>query len=317
LSEPTTTSRLRLILSQLLDQLRMPNAPGVIHRHPRLRNFILDVMAEGRRKSTCHVLVEADFSGAKERLAEHRRRTGESMSITSYVAASYVGAIAADKTVQAYRIGRAKLVVFDDIDLTFLIERDWEGTALPVFHIVRAAQTKSAHQIHAELQAAREAPLGVHGPMNALETLFFRLPRPLRKGLWFFVRRNPYWFKDLAGTVGISSMGMFTAGAAVGIPITPMTLTLTIGGIEPKLVLQDGKVVERELIHLTLSADHDIIDGAPLMRFADRLKTILHEGTALACHLDEPHRDERNGDCGDRANWESDNPQASLNPGRP
>jgi hypothetical protein len=282
LSEPTTTSRFRLILSQLLDQLRMPNAPGAIHRYPRLRNFVLDVMAEGRRKNTCHVLVEADLSGVKERLAEHHRRTGESMSITSYVAASYVGAIAADKTMQAYRNGRSKLVVFDDIDLTFTIERGWEGTALPVFHIVRAAQTKRAHQIHVELQAAREAPLGVHGPMNALEMLFFRLPRPLRKSLWFFVRRNPYWFKDLAGTVGITSMGMFTAGAVVAIPITPMTLTLVIGGIEPQLSLQDGKLVEREVIHLDLSADHDIIDGAPLMRFVDRLKTILREGTALA-----------------------------------
>jgi hypothetical protein len=282
LSEPTTNSRFRLIVSQLLDQLRMPNAPGMIHPYPRLRNFILDVMAEGRRKSICHVLVEADLSGVKERLAEHRHRTGESVSITSYVAASYVGAIAADKSVQAYRTGRSKLVVFDDIDLTFMIERDWEGTALPVFHIVRAAQTKRAHQIHAELQASREAPLGMHGPMNALEMLFFRLPRPLRKSLWFFVRRNPYWFKDLAGTVGIASMGMFTAGAAAGIPITPMTLTLTIGGIEAKLALQDGKVVEREVIHLNLSVDHDIIDGAPLMRFADRLKTILREGTALA-----------------------------------
>jgi hypothetical protein len=259
----------------------MPNAPGAIHRYPRLRNLVLDALAEGRRKNICHVLVEADLSGVKERLAEHRRRTGESISLTSYIAASYVAAIAADKTMQAYRTGRSKLVVFDDIDLTFAIERDWEGTALPVFHIVRAAQTKRAHQIHAELQAARQAPLGLHGPMNALEMLFFRLPRLLRKSLWFFVRRNPYWFKDLAGTVLISSMGMFSAGAVVGIPITPMTLTLTIGGIESKLALQDGKVVEREVIHLNLSVDHDIIDGAPIMRFAERLKTILREGTVL------------------------------------
>ncbi len=273
--------RARLILSQLIEQLTMPNAPGTLLPYPRLRNFILDVMAEGRRKNILHVLVEADISGVKERLAEHRRRTGEAVSITSYVAASYVAAIAADKTMQAYRVGRSKLVVFDDIDLTFTIERDFEGAALPVFKIVRAAQEKSAAEIHAELQAARDAPLGMHGPMTALDTLFFRLPRFVRKSLWFFVRRNPYWFKDLAGTVGITSMGMFTQGAAVAIPITPMTLTLAIGGIEQKLVLEDGKPVEREVIHLNLSADHDVIDGAPLMRFADRLKAILRDGTAL------------------------------------
>jgi hypothetical protein len=276
------SSRARLILSQLAEQIAMPNAPGTVRPYPRPRNFVLDVMAEGRRKNVAHVMVEADITGVKQRLAEHKRQTGETVSITTYIAASYVRAIAADRSMQAYRLGRSRLVVFEDIDLTFMIERDWEGAALPVFKIVRAAQEKSAAEIHAELQAAREAPLGLHGPMNALEMTFFRLPRFLRRCLWFFVRRNPYWFKDLAGTVGISSMGMFTPGPTAGIPITPMTLTLTIGGIEPKLALADGKLVEREIVHLTISADHDVIDGAPMMRFADRLKTILRDGTALA-----------------------------------
>jgi pyruvate/2-oxoglutarate dehydrogenase complex dihydrolipoamide acyltransferase (E2) component len=280
-SKPAT-GRARLILSQLIEQFAMPNAPGTVLPYPRLRNFILDVMAEGRRKNILHVLVEADVSDVKERLAEHRRRTGEAVSITSYVAASYVAAIAADKAMQAYRKGRRKLVVFDDIDLTFTIERDFEGAALPVFKIVRAAQEKSAAGIHSELQAAKNAPLGMHGPMTALDMLFFRLPRLVRRSIWFFVRRNPYWFKDLAGTVGITSMGMFTQGAAVAIPITPMTLTLAIGGIDKKLVLQDGNPVEREVIHLNLSADHDVVDGAPLMRFANRLKAILRDGTVLA-----------------------------------
>jgi hypothetical protein len=117
--------------------------------------------------------------------------------------------------------------------------------------------------------------------MSALEMQFFLLPGFLRKALWFFVRRNPYWFKDLAGTAGVTSMGMYTSGAALGVPITPMSLTLTIGTMEKKPVLQDGQVVERDIVHLTLSVDHDVIDGAPLMRFAERFKQILRDRTAL------------------------------------
>jgi predicted ABC-type transport system involved in lysophospholipase L1 biosynthesis ATPase subunit len=109
----------------------------------------------------------------------------------------------------------------------------------------------------------------------------FHLPTVLRKAPWFFVRRNPYWFKDLAGTAGVTSMGMFASGAAVGVPITPMTLTLTIGAIEKKLVLEGGQAVERDVVHLNVSADHDIIDGAPLMRSAERFKQMLADGTAL------------------------------------
>src|ERR1700674_6113865 len=162
-----------------------------------------------------------------------------------------------------------------------MIERQWEGASIPVFYIVRAAQRKSAPEIHRELQAAKATPLGTNGPMNALEMQFFLLPRFLRKAVWFVIRRNPYWFKDVAGTAAVTSMGMYTSGAAVGIPITPMTLTLAIGSIETKLALQDGQVAEREVIHLNLSVDHDIIDGAPLMRFAQRFKKKMLEESVL------------------------------------
>jgi hypothetical protein len=279
-------SRLRLALSQLITRLKVPDAVGEKRPYPRLRNFVLDVLAEGRRKNIIQVLFEADIGGVKDRLAEHRLRTGESVTITSYVAKCFASAIADDKRMQAYRLGRSHVVVFDDVDLAFLVEREWEGQALPVFCIVRAADRKTAHEINQELRASRETPLGTLGPMSALEMVFFLLPTVLRKPLWFYARRNPYWFKDLAGTVGVTSMGMHTSGAAVVIPITPMTLTLSIGSIDKKLVLQDGKVVERDVIHLNLNVDHDIIDGAPLMRFVHRLKKLLLEGPSLAPSAD-------------------------------
>jgi hypothetical protein len=280
LTKPTT-SRLRLALSQLIDQLKMPHAPGQTVPYSRLRNFIQDALAEGKRKQIAHVLLEADIGGIKERLAERRLQGEEPVSMTSYIAKSFACAIETDKRMQAYRLGRSRLVVFDDVDFAFMIEREWEGEALPVFYILRAAQRKTASEIHRELQAARETPLGTQGPMNALEMQFFLLPTFLRKALWFLIRRNPYWFKDVAGTAAVTSMGMYTSGAAVGVPITPMTLTLSIGTIEKKLALQDGQVVERDIVHLNLSVDHDIIDGAPLMRFAERFKQILRNGTAL------------------------------------
>ena len=272
---------MRLVLSQLIDQLKMPHAPGKTQPYPRLRNFLLDALAEGKRKHIAHVMLEADIGGIKERLAERRQRGEAPVSMTSYIAKSFASAIETDKRMQAYRLGQSRLVVFDDVDFAFMIEREWKGEPIPVFYIVRAAQQKSASDIHRELQAARETPLGTDGPMNALEMQFFLLPRFLRKAVWFVIRRNPYWFKDVAGTAAVTSMGMYTAGAAVGIPITPMTLTLTIGTIEKKPALHDGQVVERDVVHLVLSVDHDIVDGAPLMRFAERLKQLLRDGTAL------------------------------------
>jgi pyruvate/2-oxoglutarate dehydrogenase complex dihydrolipoamide acyltransferase (E2) component len=280
-SEPAGSRRRRLAWSQLVDQLKMAPAPGTIIAYPKLRNFVQDVLAEGHRKKIAHVLLEAEVGTIKAQLAQLRRDGCAPVSLTSYIAKSFACAIDADRRMQAYRRGRSRLVVFDDVDLAFMVEREWEGAVLPVFHVLRCAQRKSAREINRELQAARETPLGTLGPMSAFEMQFFLLPRFLRKAVWFFIRRNPYWFKDVAGTAAVTSMGMYTSGAAVGIPITPMTLTLCIGAIETKLALDAGRVVEREMIHMSLSVDHDIIDGAPLMRFVDRFKTILADGRAL------------------------------------
>src|SRR5260370_17972052 len=101
--------------------------------------------------------------------------------------------------------------------------------------------------------------------MIALAMEFFLFPSFRRRVVWFFVRRNPYWFKDVAGTALVSSMGMFTSGASVGVPITPMTLSLCIGSIEKKLALLDGQVIEREGLHLNITIDHAIIDRPPLV----------------------------------------------------
>ena len=43
----------------------------------------------------------------------------------------------------------------------------------------------------------------------------------------------------------------------------------------------DGRIEIREYLCLTLSFDHDIIDGAPAARFTQRLKEIIENGYGL------------------------------------
>jgi hypothetical protein len=94
-------------------------------------------------------------------------------SITNYIAKCFASAIESDKRIQARRLGKSRVIVFDDVDLAFMVEREWEGEVITVFYIVRSAHQKTAYEIHCELQAAKRAPLGAHGPMSALEMQFF------------------------------------------------------------------------------------------------------------------------------------------------
>ncbi len=254
----------------------------MIAEYPWMRNAILDIMAEGRRKNIINLLIQTDVTLLCEEL---ERLGGQSdppkPTLTACIAHVFAACIDADRSLQAYRLGRKKLVVFDEVDLAMMVEREVENQLLPVVHIIRSANTKSLTEIDASLRLAKTAPLGSHGPLSRLEYFFFSLPRFLRRLIWWYLRRDPYSFKQLAGTVGITSMGMHAQGAAVVIPITPMSLTLSIGSLDPGVQIIDGQPVERQLLQCNIGADHDVIDGAPLMRFAERFRHALEQGQPL------------------------------------
>jgi pyruvate/2-oxoglutarate dehydrogenase complex dihydrolipoamide acyltransferase (E2) component len=44
----------------------------------------------------------------------------------------------------------------------------------------------------------------------------------------------------------------------------------------------DGSITIREYLSMTVTFDHDIIDGAPAARFTERLKDFIEEGYGLA-----------------------------------
>ena len=54
-----------------------------------------------------------------------------------------------------------------------------------------------------------------------------------------------------------------------------------MGGIVQKPGVHEGQVAVREYLHLTLSFDHDLVDGAPAARFAQRLVTLLETAEVL------------------------------------
>jgi pyruvate/2-oxoglutarate dehydrogenase complex dihydrolipoamide acyltransferase (E2) component len=107
------------------------------------------------------------------------------------------------------------------------------------------------------------------------------LPGFVRALGWRVVAGRPAWFKRLGGTVGMSAIGMFGPGGGWGIPIAPPTLMVTIGGIAAKPRFVAGEVQERELLGVTLSFDHDIVDGAPAARFTARLAELVQGADGL------------------------------------
>ena len=116
-----------------------------------------------------------------------------------------------------------------------------------------------------------------------------RAPRFVRLGFFGLLRRNPPGFKRLSGTVIVTSVGMFGRGGGWGLGFLPLhTLGLTVGGIASKPAVHEGEIVIREFLNLTVSFDHDIVDGAPAARFVQSLAVLVEGASALEPEQAEP-----------------------------
>jgi len=81
-------------------------------------------------------------------------------------------------------------------------------------------------------------------------------------------------------TFSVSNLGMFGIESFTAVINPPEAAILAVGATEDRAVVENGQVVVRPRMKLTLSCDHRVIDGAQGSRFLETLKRILEEPLA-------------------------------------
>jgi hypothetical protein len=162
--------------------------------------------------------------------------------------------------------------------MLFEVEVGGQKTIRP--HILRAVNHKRLPELQAEM---REFQAG-HEESRESKFIdwFVRLPGFVRRSFLWFLFKNPHMIKDYYGTVLVTSIGMFGTGGGWGIPVPNHSLQLTLGGIATKPGVVHRQIEVREYLSVTLSFDHDVIDGAPAARFTQQLKKLVEGGAGLA-----------------------------------
>ena len=77
------------------------------------------------------------------------------------------------------------------------------------------------------------------------------------------------------GTFSISNLGMMDVSDFVAVINPPQAAILAVAAIRKTFVPIDGQPVIREIMHVTLSADHRILYGATVARFLKEVKHLL------------------------------------------
>jgi pyruvate/2-oxoglutarate dehydrogenase complex dihydrolipoamide acyltransferase (E2) component len=246
---------------------------------PSRREIVVDAGYLSARRHIIYGLVEVDVTRARELVRLLAAREDTRLSFTAVIVASLARAIAANPRVQAYRDWRRRLIVFHDVDVVTMIEPEPGKVAIP--HIIRQANRRSVGDISDEIRSIQARPerSEQHGVLVSLAP---RIPRFARLLFFWAVKKNPHWFKRFEGTVVVTSVGMFGKGGGWGIGFLPThTLGLTVGGMAQKPGVHDGQIAVREYLNLTISFDHDIVDGAPAARFTRKLIELMETAAVL------------------------------------
>ncbi len=216
-----------------------PNGDEEIIPLTGVRKTIADRLSLSRRTAAdVTTVAEVDMTEVSA-LREHA-----DITYTAFVAAATVRALAEFPILNS-RFQDDKIIINKRVQLGVAVALD-EGLKVPV---IRDAHTKGLRQIAAEL-----TELGRRGAAGQLTPA------------------------ELTGsTFTVSNSGVF--GAVLFTPIInpPECAILGMGRIAQVPVVLDGQIVIRRMMYLCLTYDHRAIDGAPAVKFLQRVKQFLEQ----------------------------------------
>ncbi len=231
-----------------------------------------------KEKNTIHSMSEVDISIPRLIIKEYYDKTGTKLSFTAYIVTCLAKTISKYPQFNSFIKGK-KLVLLDDITISVLMEREIAGENVPEPLAILHAQKKTFLQIHEEIRKVQKEKY------SQLENLFGKkwlslIPNSILKLLIRIADKNIYMAKKY-GKIAVTSVGMYCKEPICFIPNGSATVLMTIGSINKKVIEFDNQFVSREHLCLTVSFDHDIIDGAPAARFMNDLINEIKSGVNI------------------------------------
>ena len=245
---------------------------------PASRRFVTGALRAGRSMTPTHALIQCDVTDTRAFV----EAADPPLSWTAFIVAAVARAAAAHPGVHAYVNWAGRLVRHQHVDVSTLVEVASPKGSFPLAHLIRDADIRSPADLSAELRRVKDQPsAGTSGRLFKIAAPWVsRIPGVV--ALFYWLAARSMRMRRLTGTVSVTAVGMFGRGGGLGIGHpTVQTLTVLVGGRSIRPWVNDGAVVPREILDLTLTFDHNVVDGAPAARFvADLRELIEHPGTS-------------------------------------
>jgi pyruvate/2-oxoglutarate dehydrogenase complex dihydrolipoamide acyltransferase (E2) component len=256
------------------------------YRIPDNRVGTIDIGVASKRKHHISSLIELDVTEARRLLKQLPKE--ENYSFTAWLLKCISLAIDENKEIQGIRYRRKNIIVFDDVDIAMMVEREINGQKAPLPYVIRGANQKSIQDIHLEIKSAQNQRIENEGDYvlgekkNAkMMKLYAKTPTFLRNLIWRRIIKNPFITKEQLGTVMMTSVGMMGKVNGWVVPKSVHPVSFAIGSIIKKPGVVDGLISIRDMMHVTITIDHDVIDGAPAIRVLSKFTKLIESGNGL------------------------------------
>lgn len=229
-------------------------------------------------KNAIHCFTEVDITEPRDLIKKYFEKTGEKLSLTAYIVTCFSNVIKDYPQFNSFTKGR-KLILLDDITISVLIEREIAGEKVPEPIGIKQAQDKTYLQIHKEIREAKSQQTDKLGSFSG-QTWISLIPSFLLRLFIRIADKNIHMAKKY-GKIAVTAVGMYSKEPIWFIPHGSATVLITVGSIEKKVIELDNQFVSREHLCLTVSFDHDIVDGAPASRFMNQLIETIKSGQLI------------------------------------
>ncbi len=264
------------------------NIDYTVQSFPLSRLFTMDVGRLGLRRHHVKALIEIDITESRKKIKARRAESGAAISFTSWILKCIGRAMSEHPQVHALKRGKSGLIVFKDVDLSIVVEKNVGGVPVPLPLVVRDAANKSVGDIYNEIEAAKKEIIGKENEFVMGQNrkdrgmkMFSLLPQWVRLIVWRLMLRNPHRIKKMMGTAVVTSVGMMGSADGWIVPFSIHPVCFAVGSITRKPGAAGDAIEIREYLKMTILVDHDVIDGAPAARFVSRMAELIEKGYEL------------------------------------
>jgi len=250
-----------------------------INEIPRSRLATFDVCAISDNRNYISAMLEFDVTETRRKIRQ-MRRDGERVSFNAYLIKVIGTAVERHKEVSAFRYSKRRLMVFNDVNISTVVEKSVNGTKVPIPVVIEQVTFKTAAQITTEIEEARNKVISgkdvvIGRDTKWFENIYFSLPGFIRRTIMKTMLRFPKSTFRRMGNVMVSYPGMVGSINGWFIHKSIHPLSFGIGSVIKKPIVIDEQVQIREILNMTVLLDHDVIDGAPMARLIKEINRLL------------------------------------------